>query len=151
MTPHEHEALLRTRALLAAPGTVSGAANRCPREPHEFSMQIAYYQHGCGTVACIGGWLAKFMALPEHEISDYVYTRHSKDLTGLFFPDDLPSLDALTPRLAVEAIDNFLSGMPPWAAWADAWEGSEEEAQYIAETNRAPEVWSRDDSEEDPR
>ncbi len=146
MTPQEHEALLRTRALLAAPDTVHGAADAAPRAPHEFSMQITYHKSECGTCACIGGWMGVFMGLSEPDIDAFV---RSPEFTSLFFPD-LPDFDAITPSLAVEAIDNLLAGMDAEEVWKAAWAGSPEAAKYIAETETPIEIWSPE-YEENPR
>ena len=103
MTNEEHEALIKVRDLLA-----SGALNG------QFNMNYAEAIGDCGTVRCIGGWMAHYMTIPN--VTGYV-NFHS-ELHDLFHPDDDGGIDwdDITPGQAVLAIDNFLAtGKPEWS------------------------------------
>ena len=74
----------------------------------------------CGSVACIGGYMALVMGL---DMFKYVHSNwwgdntktksHSLALRPLFWPMHL-QLDPITPSQAVMAIDRFLAGKVPW-------------------------------------
>lgn len=68
----------------------------------------------CGTVMCIGGYVGLRHYGNDREASHYVHTC-SKNLTYLYFPDDL-GYDTITPAQAADAIDRFLNGEAPWLA-----------------------------------
>lgn len=66
----------------------------------------------CGTVGCIGGWMAKEM--PEKEM--FSIWDAEGPIKLLFFPGvGADEWDAITPRQAARAISNFLkTGFPKW-------------------------------------
>lgn len=69
----------------------------------------------CGTVACIGGWVALQMKIAPEEAAKYVYDGRSTSLDKLYFPDVVKEWDLITPKKAAKAIDNFLTtGDPQW-------------------------------------
>lgn len=67
----------------------------------------------CGTVCCIGGWMAKEM--PTKEMFS-IWDAEEKPIGRLFFPGvGVDEWDAITPRQAARAISNFLkTGFPRW-------------------------------------
>ena len=103
MTNEEHEALIKVRDLLDS-GALDG----------QFSMNYAEAIDDCGSVRCIGGWMAHYMSIPD--ASRYV-SRHA-ELHDLFYPgsDIDVDWDDITPAQAVQAIDNFITtGEPEWS------------------------------------
>jgi hypothetical protein len=90
-------------------------------------------QGHCGTVGCIGGWMGIYLSRQYSvALKDYCALKNGYDLEDfvvdqsrtygyrdLFFPHVLDDLDiswsAVTPGMAVDAIDNFLNtGKPDW-------------------------------------
>lgn len=78
----------------------------------------------CGSVACIGGWMATEMRVPVAERTHFVDPRfgytsargRSDSLYPLFFPEGLDvEWETVSPKRAAKAIDNFLkTGSPKW-------------------------------------
>lgn len=85
-----------------------------------FNMSVAIGEADCGTVGCIGGWMAANMGLTPSQAQAYVYGFEGRGkFNELFFPsvDNDTSYAKITPRQAVKAIDNFLkTGNPRWAS-----------------------------------
>lgn len=81
-------------------------------------------EHRCGTVGCIGGWMATHMGMSEFSASDYVdrFLKPESPFYGLFWPMlrvyDSERYD--TPEQAVAAIDRWLEGeRDPNKLWPD--------------------------------
>jgi hypothetical protein len=130
----DYDALLETRELLASgclehttdSRDIRDTKPRTKEPKAQFNMNIdASYNH-CGTVACIGGWMsllkqgaAKDIAkgkVPKREMVDFASMEVSElGLIGeLFFPK-IRDWNVITPKIAVKAIDNFLTtGKPRW-------------------------------------
>lgn len=73
--------------------------------------------HSCGTVACIGGWMALEMKMSPQEAADFVFNvRSGVPKYRLFYPEDVvDDWDEITPKKAARAIGNFLeTGDPQW-------------------------------------
>lgn len=91
--------------------------------PVGFNMGYAHqYTEGkCGTVGCIGGWMAINQGFNEIETNHYV-DMIDGSLKKLFYPpEDRDESDVyvpyndITPEQAVQAINNFLyDGDPNW-------------------------------------
>lgn len=78
-----------------------------------FCMSSACYREGCGTVACIGGWMGLKLGMDERKARDFV---DNPRLEKLFYPYGIMSWGQITPSQAVRAIDNFLAtGDPNWS------------------------------------
>lgn len=83
-----------------------------------FNMEGSAWNASCGTVGCIGGWMAMSMGMSTLAASDYVHDTSPAALHPLFFPHgvDLFHWDRITPKRAARAIDNFIeTGDPKWA------------------------------------
>jgi hypothetical protein len=87
-----------------------------------FSMDTVHMNTPCGTVGCIGGWMAAEMQMSRAEAVEYVSTQDEDDtvLKSLFYPAGFRTVggtwDNITPKRAAKAIDNFLNtGDPQWA------------------------------------
>lgn len=121
----EYEALVKVRDGLAAGLLVHKVLDypneqiyvrHCPTEDVIGYFNMNYEGQGCGTVACIGGWMAASMGIDQQ---DYVQSTGGS-LRGLFYPpmmDDLEHADYedITAEMAVKAIDNYLrTGNPFW-------------------------------------
>ena len=113
MTPTERETLIKVRNGLASGDYVHVQDERPAHGKRVFDMDVA--SKTCGTVACIGGWMAMDMGLKTViEVSNYVSSGgHESDMRGLFFPDIDGNFSRITPAQAVQAIDNFLQGEDP--------------------------------------
>lgn len=92
---------------------------------HAFNMGIAAAAAGCGTVACIGGYMGAMMFDRVAAAERYVYQNDPDNNIGeeklghLFYPLSGHRRDCayedITAAQAVQAIDNFLStGKPNW-------------------------------------
>lgn len=116
LTKKELEALLAVRDGLAS-GAYKHVRNFSDTKSKKpmFNMTQACVSDSCGTIGCIGGWMARQMGLNEIEAHDYVYETPGKTY-DLFFPKGLNGdWDKITPKQAVKAIDNFLeTGDPKW-------------------------------------
>jgi len=137
ITPREHEALVTVRDALAAGEFRHSRITEGPDGP-TFNMRSTCLSGDCGTIACIGGWMAITMLGLAREkpvsyenqtqvfdfVTDYgdgELLPSSPSLMGLFYPpgarEDEEWWDFITPAYAVEAIDNFLrDGDPRWGA-----------------------------------
>jgi hypothetical protein len=111
------EALLRVRDRLE-----SGAIPHTPsvyiaHEVDSFNMATFHNKNGCGSVACIGGWLAV-------ELGRKALTFEWKEVCrdANFYPlfmgmDRQIPMEAITPAQAVAAIDNFVLHSPGDPRW----------------------------------
>lgn len=127
-------ALLGTRALLEMQGEFAKASpkreQKCCVMPgvHRLDMGETMRQYGCGTVGCIGGHMAVILGEtdgPAHvphtrdeKAHRYVMVKNSNGtpLHNLFFPPfQHDKWYRITPKIAVQAIDNWLKyGDPKW-------------------------------------
>jgi hypothetical protein len=127
ITFQEFGALLGVRCMLANKSLVHiDTVKQKGKEDHVFNLAKGCgldWERGCGTVGCIGGTMALIMGKSTSAANDYVYSRESHPTLGpLFFPNAAHmraegELDyrRATPEITIEAIDNFLDGMPnPW-------------------------------------
>ena len=121
ITEDELEALKKTRCLLS---------RRMP-DGAGFNMTKSYDTHAagfvddevlteCGTVACIGGWMAVSMGMGPSAVDDYVGSKdggYGDPLFHLFYPSiGMPWYD-ITPSMAVKVIDRFLeTGEVDWSS-----------------------------------
>jgi hypothetical protein len=128
----ELEALIEVRRKLAE-GEIVKADYEDHRQPglQGFNMQYAAIasndSDSCGSVACIGGWMAAHIANRRDWLGAtmYVSTHKSNSLHILFYPfrgdgteESLAEkMKAITVEQAIQAIDNFLAGatLDPWA------------------------------------
>lgn len=133
-------ALLGVRELLKAgllpfvPVNGPGAyvAQYALRGSHAFNMNIPVQSNGdCGSIGCIGGTMGQLLNLPrvgavssgniltivrfvQHGGSGDYYDKEGP-MYKLFFPPEGYNWDAITPKHAVEAINNWLdTGRPAW-------------------------------------
>lgn len=123
LNPEEYEALLLVREGLAN-GKWKHALKGDKDIACGFNMAQAHYEkEGCGTVACIGGWMAVAMGMDNMAANAYVgkhepWSGRSSDrpIARLFFPPWSSTYENITTEQAVQAIDNFLKeGSPCWA------------------------------------
>lgn len=131
ITFQEHMALLAVRAALA-----EGVLDMHPEpdpdgveavdDAHTFHMSCVMDKGHCGTVGCIGGYMAFIMGRGDEYVRDHVrwgevpsYARDgmcSPSLSPLFFPPNGKDWPSATPKVAVKAIDNWLKdGNPRWS------------------------------------
>jgi hypothetical protein len=83
-----------------------------------FDMNITCDVDDCGTVACIGGWVAVVMGRDKWEANRYVLNMELGDaLYPLYYPDDMSDWSRITPAVAAATITSFLdSGEADFAA-----------------------------------
>ena len=94
---------------------------------HAFNMGQPLEAANCGTVGCIGGYMGSMMFVSPRRASEYVMAHDpdygdykKKGLCDLFFPRInrsrcLVNYDKIDTKMAVQAIDNFLTtGKPNW-------------------------------------
>jgi hypothetical protein len=115
MTPIERAALIEVRNGLVRGDYVHIDDDQIDNNERIFNMEVM--ASPCGTVACIGGWMATHMELVRHEsILDYVKRGGFEgDLRKLFYPTVGGEMSRITTGQAVQAIDNFLmDGKPRW-------------------------------------
>jgi hypothetical protein len=123
ITDAEYKALLEIRGQFA-----SGVFHHDPSGeaelPNGFNMNFPIEESGCGTTACIGGWMYLAMQRDRSSASScagaYVARDRSRPLNLLFYPPqeviDEVNYDDITPGAALVAIDTFLAtGTPDWA------------------------------------
>lgn len=88
-------------------------------EGERFCMSAVFFRTKCGTVGCIGGYVARI--LDDADPEEYAYCGRSNALSSLYFPryeggrlrDDLSDI---TTAQAAQALRSFLtSGEPRWA------------------------------------
>jgi len=86
-----------------------------PTGPFDFNMSCSGISSECGTVACIGGWVAVLMGRKGDDIARYVNDQESDGvLAPLYWPDEVGALDATAPQASV-ALRNYLThGEPRW-------------------------------------
>lgn len=111
----EYDKLLQVRDLLESESFFKHSDYGDLPDGPCFNMGTSCVSENCGTVACIGGWMAVLSGMrDETKIADYV-DRHSA-LATLFYPDiSVFDYDNITPLQAVLAIDNMLMyGKPFW-------------------------------------
>ncbi|MEE9481808.1 hypothetical protein [Methylobacterium ajmalii] len=138
ITPAEKEALLWVRSALASgaiPIAEEDEDGDWIGEGPGFNMSVSSSRRGCGTVGCIGGWMAAFLSNRAEAIErygfdsdssnalDYVRHRRSPALHHLFHPlRDNADIQMEGPNGpldvdwgviaasdAIKAIDNFTS------------------------------------------
>jgi len=88
----------------------------CSTIPNGFNTQTTGKKQDCGTVACIGGWVA-FLTNRDSD----AYVKRAKDnLCRLYWPD-VESMAAISVAQAARALRSYLTtGQPNWkAAMAD--------------------------------
>jgi hypothetical protein len=90
---------------------------------HTFHMSCSMDKAHCGSVGCIGGYMALVMGVNSRSyVTDHIKWGHmaepeacSPSLTPLFFPPLGRDWPSATPKVAVKAIDNWLKdGNPRW-------------------------------------
>jgi len=90
---------------------------------HLFNMGVTCETSHCGSIACIGGYMAMVLQKPIAWVSPYNAQPHPADperapksLVPLFFPHE-DDYDHITNKQAIKAIDNWLeTGRPKWRA-----------------------------------
>lgn len=97
----EYEALQVVRDGLASGEYSHDSDNR-------FDMLVTCKQGNCGTVACIGGWVALTMGKNDLQADSYVWDSEYGPLAPLYFPKYLASWAAITPDVAARTITTFL-------------------------------------------
>jgi len=128
LTAKEEKALREVRAALAAGHIVhrrESALDKISRRFEQafgsapakfFNMGTAASDRECGSVGCIGGWMAASMGKSKDEAQDFVNI--DSKFGELFFPGGGTSnweYDHITEKHAIKAIDNFLKcGDPKW-------------------------------------
>lgn len=139
VTLAEFIALLGVRNMLAT-GLISHSTSKfaCAHK-HTFNMETQGEVHECGSVGCIGGYMALVLGkvTPEDQqrvnrgMARYVGNgisngSHSPSLRELFFPYAIDKrlypvpFERFTPFMAVDAIDNWINtGKPNWQAVYD--------------------------------
>jgi hypothetical protein len=89
---------------------IDGTRRYNPQIPNGFDMQCAGLRTDCGTVACIGGWMAILM---DRDMATYVYSiSPESSLWKLFWSC---TDNALSTEKAATAVRNYLTfGNPRW-------------------------------------
>lgn len=90
-----------------------------PEGKRGFNLSTTCKGYSCGTVGCIGGWVAQEMGLSIFESGNYVERQQYGSVKGmkeLYYPKMYVGYyGGVTPRQAAQAIGNFLStGKPNW-------------------------------------
>lgn len=112
------EALLKVRNGLASGEYVHVNVNGDPPEAGHRGFDMNCDMNGCGTVACIGGWMAAELGMGKGEAQAFVHNNDT--FHDLFFPGQIKTWEQITPEMAVEAIDSFLEhGDPDWQRIAE--------------------------------
>ena len=121
ITQAEYDALIWVRN-----GLAKGRFTHEPEatESTEYPLTIRAFhmgyigEHGCGTAACIGGWVVRAPlptageAVPENYMADNLF---SSSIEPLFYPAANLLYSQITPTQAAQACDNFLiTGKPNW-------------------------------------
>lgn len=85
------------------------------RAGDRFDMGVIAIKHCCGTVGCIGGWVAMTMGFNE-EAADYYVDMTSGSQRRLYYPDGrLVGYESITVDQAARALRNYLTtGEPLW-------------------------------------
>jgi hypothetical protein len=86
-----------------------------PSGVHAFNLETSCRGNGhCGTVGCIGGYVALAMGKDINKASNYVHTAGG-NIRELYFPSPAIAYDRVTQGQAAQAIGNFLTtGNPMW-------------------------------------
>lgn len=79
-----------------------------------FNMRWAYVKEPCGTISCIGGWMARLMKKRDPDV--YVEYERSSALVPLFFPAH-KDWEMIAAAQAAQAIDNFRKTGDGEEAW----------------------------------
>lgn len=84
-------------------------------DKHVFNLLTSCAPNGhCGTVGCIGGYVAMAMGKNVDDADHYVHSANGAQ-RELYFPSTVDRYDRVTPQQAARAICNFLStGHPNW-------------------------------------
>lgn len=79
-------------------------------EGERFAMTESCVEGSCGTVACIGGWVAKIMGYGAVGARRYVHEcfMDTSPLRPLYYPYHVDEWDFITPDVAARAITTFL-------------------------------------------
>ena len=111
ITEAEHLALQGVAAGLAS-GAYVHRKNYSDLIPStmSFDMEATCQSDDCGTVACIGGWVAREMGKTVKEADEYVMAIESGPLLPLYYPDHVLCWSNITPAIAAAAIYEFLDG-----------------------------------------
>ena len=121
ITEEELDALIKVRDGLSSGCFTHVDGYDEPPVKYGFNMVIAGNHGSCGTVACIGGWMAIVMSskmddplsLDVNDMKRYVSSNMA--LERLFYPPVSLYYSTITPDQAALAIDNFLAtGDPRW-------------------------------------
>lgn len=89
---------------------------------HNLEMNVVCDRHGCGTAACIGGWVSIFLLGYEAATDEQRITVNrlfdtlqqlGDRVHQLFFDYDTTS-DYNQPNVAATAIQRYLDGQKPW-------------------------------------
>jgi hypothetical protein len=134
LTDEEYTALIQVKEVLLNEVVLEEALDNKRKTNNLFNMeQACKTDGGCGTVACIGGWMSIIMQrvqptakgfyklTNEQELISHSYVSkkdHTRDpIRELFYPGPIDSdyWGQITTRMAVDAIENFLTtGDPNW-------------------------------------
>jgi hypothetical protein len=84
-----------------------------------FNMASSYFAGYCGTVACIGGWMAVLMGHenPPQYVTESIF---NANLSYLFTPDPHNVWHKITAVQAAYAIKRFRQHGDPRTAWYEA-------------------------------
>ncbi len=82
-----------------------------------FNMRWACVKEPCGTISCIGGWMARLMKKRDPDI--YVEYERSSALVSLFFPPH-KDWEMITAPQAAQAINCFRKTGDGEQAWRQA-------------------------------
>ncbi len=85
-----------------------------PTARRGFKMRWAYVKEPCGTISCIGGWMARLMKIRDPDV--YVEYGRSSALVSLFFPSD-KDWEMITAAQAAQAINAFRKTGDGEEAW----------------------------------
>lgn len=115
ITDAEFEALTRVLGMLERGELVDATCQTRSGEPdiipNGFCMHWSGTQTDCGTVGCIGGWVAVLMGV---NMNDYVNTKFSPNLRELYWFS--AAYNKATVATAAIAVRNYLThGEPRWA------------------------------------
>jgi hypothetical protein len=131
ISARELEALLEVREMLSSGALRYSNVHDEPMGP-VFNMARSRYKTECGTVCCIGGWMAEIMKLDSGVTMGMMF---AGPMQSLFHPlwspvpctqnlstyAHITSLQGLWGRItteqAVQAIDNFTIHTPGQAGW----------------------------------
>ncbi len=100
------------QGLLIGVPTWDKACTLAQQGQHVFNITSWKIRYSCGSVGCIGG----YMALVSAGAFDYMGIDTKHPLHSLFYPPDSLNWSTITPAHAVKAIDNWLkTGTPRWS------------------------------------